>query len=362
MIEATYGDREHPEPGPRSMRPWPPPSGGRSGAAARSSSRPLPWTAPSSSSPSSRMLERGVIPAAPIYLDSPMALAALEVYRRAEYQHEPQARRRRRARTAAGAPGGTLGGRVPGPQLAAAALHHHLGVGDGLGRACRAPPAAPAADQRNTVVLTGYQAVGTRGRALADGAHEVKIMGRYVPVRAEVVSDEEFSVHADASRAHGLAGGAAAAAGDGLRRARRAGGRRGARRADPPRDRLDRRHSRLGSASSSWPTRPRASSRATRRTAAPRTSPAATWASASSAASKGKTGRRRQTEPGGEGEELLAVASGVARHRADRALAEEVPLVVQVGCRSCGCLPAPTSPQGRATRVRAAPGRRLGRR
>jgi metallo-beta-lactamase family protein len=54
-------------------------------------------------------------------------------------------------------------------------------------------------DRRNAVVLTGYQAVGTRGRALADGAHEVKIMGRYVPVRAEIVTDEEFSVHADAS-------------------------------------------------------------------------------------------------------------------------------------------------------------------
>ncbi len=54
-------------------------------------------------------------------------------------------------------------------------------------------------DQRNTVVLTGYQAAGTRGRALLDGAHEVKIMGRYVPVRAEIVSDEEFSVHADSS-------------------------------------------------------------------------------------------------------------------------------------------------------------------
>lgn len=54
-------------------------------------------------------------------------------------------------------------------------------------------------DRRNTVVLTGYQAAGTRGRALIDGAHEVKIMGRYVPVRAEIVNDEEFSVHADAS-------------------------------------------------------------------------------------------------------------------------------------------------------------------
>jgi metallo-beta-lactamase family protein len=53
-------------------------------------------------------------------------------------------------------------------------------------------------DRRHTVVLTGYQAVGTRGRALLEGATELKMHGRYVRVRAEVVRDEEFSVHADA--------------------------------------------------------------------------------------------------------------------------------------------------------------------
>lgn len=52
-------------------------------------------------------------------------------------------------------------------------------------------------DPRNCVVLTGYQAVGTRGRDLLEGAREVKMHGRYVPVRAEVVDDPEFSVHAD---------------------------------------------------------------------------------------------------------------------------------------------------------------------
>lgn len=51
---------------------------------------------------------------------------------------------------------------------------------------------------RNTVVLTGYQAAGTRGRALQDGEREIKISGRYVRVRAEIVSDDSFSVHADA--------------------------------------------------------------------------------------------------------------------------------------------------------------------
>lgn len=54
-------------------------------------------------------------------------------------------------------------------------------------------------DERNTVVLSGYQGEGTRGRALQEGAHHIKIKGRHVQVRAEVVQDREFSAHADAS-------------------------------------------------------------------------------------------------------------------------------------------------------------------
>jgi metallo-beta-lactamase family protein len=53
-------------------------------------------------------------------------------------------------------------------------------------------------DPRNTVVLTGYQAEGTRGRSLADGATHLKMHGQYVPVHAEVVQLQTMSVHADA--------------------------------------------------------------------------------------------------------------------------------------------------------------------
>jgi metallo-beta-lactamase family protein len=53
-------------------------------------------------------------------------------------------------------------------------------------------------DAANTVVLAGYQAEGTRGRDLLEGATTVKIHGRYVPVRAEIVDVPTFSVHADA--------------------------------------------------------------------------------------------------------------------------------------------------------------------
>ncbi|WP_454777695.1 MBL fold metallo-hydrolase [Georgenia muralis] len=146
----------------------------------------------------SDLTRRGLIPRVPVFVDSPMALAALDVYRRAAARGElredvgPDLVDLPALHTAAtpeesmaldtavmpcvivSASGMASGGRV---------VHHlrHL-----------------LPDRRSCVVLTGYQAVGTRGRALLDGAHELKMHGRYVPVRAEVVLDEEFSVHADA--------------------------------------------------------------------------------------------------------------------------------------------------------------------
>jgi metallo-beta-lactamase family protein len=54
-----------------------------------------------------------------------------------------------------------------------------------------------APDHRNSILLAGYQAAGTRGAALLGGAKEIKIHGDYVPVRAEVVSLGSLSAHAD---------------------------------------------------------------------------------------------------------------------------------------------------------------------
>jgi metallo-beta-lactamase family protein len=50
---------------------------------------------------------------------------------------------------------------------------------------------------KNTVILVGYQAVGSRGRLLNDGASEVKIHGEVIPVKAHITNVESFSVHAD---------------------------------------------------------------------------------------------------------------------------------------------------------------------
>lgn len=200
VLEATYGDRDHPEPGVQEHAAL---ADAIRRTIRRGGSVVIPAFAVDRTelvlATLARMLERGVIPAAPIYLDSPMALAALDVYRSAAYRdelrpehtdaldHLPGLRAAHSAEESRAlntprhpsiiisASGMASGGRVV----------HHLQY--------------LLPDRRNTVVLTGYQAAGTRGRSLIDGAHEVKIMGRYVPVRAEIVNDEEFSVHADAS-------------------------------------------------------------------------------------------------------------------------------------------------------------------
>jgi metallo-beta-lactamase family protein len=54
-------------------------------------------------------------------------------------------------------------------------------------------------DARNSVVFVGFQAAGTRGRYLVEGAKTIRIYGVDYPVRAEVQSIEDFSAHGDYS-------------------------------------------------------------------------------------------------------------------------------------------------------------------
>ena len=133
--------------------------------------------------------ERGRIPTVPVYVDSPMALRALEVYRGDPGPRPascvPRSPWRARQSTPATSSWPAHRG-VGGAEPAAQAVHHRLRLRDGDRRPGAAPSGAPAAaapQQRDHHRLPG---AGTRGRMLADGEKQVKIHGRYIPVRAEV--------------------------------------------------------------------------------------------------------------------------------------------------------------------------------
>src|SRR5262249_43511832 len=51
---------------------------------------------------------------------------------------------------------------------------------------------------RNTVLFVGFQAAGTRGRALVDGQKRIRLKGRDISVGARVEHLDSMSAHADA--------------------------------------------------------------------------------------------------------------------------------------------------------------------
>jgi metallo-beta-lactamase family protein len=146
----------------------------------------------------------GRVPDVPVYVDSPMALAALDVYRDAVKAHDPEIRPELLADDDPFDPGRLR--LVPGPveseQLNDPSRPCIVISASGMATGGRVlhhlEHQLPRS--RNSVVLTGYQVPGTRGRALADGAREIKIHGRYIPVRAEVVDIRGFSAHADSGQ------------------------------------------------------------------------------------------------------------------------------------------------------------------
>lgn len=143
-----------------------------------------------------RLMSAGTIPNIPVYLDSPLATKATQVFADnpddhrltmaeaeaacslPEYVRDVEASkaldRDSTPKILIAGSGMATGGRVV----------HHLKV--------------YAPDERNTILFAGYQAGGTRGARMLAGEESVKIHGQYWPVRARVENLDMLSAHADA--------------------------------------------------------------------------------------------------------------------------------------------------------------------
>jgi metallo-beta-lactamase family protein len=157
------------------------------------------------------MMEDGVVPQIPVYLDSPLAIKITDIYQQQSSQrlfndaakkdiaggdhifNFPKLKNVIRSQDSRGiintsnpkiiiaGSGMSNGGRVVGHEA------HYL------------------PDEKNTILLIGYQAVGTFGRQLQDGAREVIIKGERVPVRARVDNILGYSAHKDSDHLLGFA-------------------------------------------------------------------------------------------------------------------------------------------------------------
>lgn len=142
-----------------------------------------------------RLKQAGAIPDLPVMLDSPMGIKATGLYERHNHLHRltdeecagirhmtrfvssvddsKALMRQRYPMVVIAGSGMVTGGRV---------LHHIANFGT---------------HPRNTIVLSGFQAGGTRGADLVAGAKSIKLFGEYVSIRAEVAQIEGLSAHAD---------------------------------------------------------------------------------------------------------------------------------------------------------------------
>lgn len=151
------------------------------------------------------LVESGQIPRLPIYADSPMALKALAFYRSAIDEGSDEIRPEVAAEWVGRDPfdPGTLTelmtveeSKTINNPTSPCIIISASGMATGGRVVHHLRQMLPNPD--HSVVLVGYQAVGTRGRTLVDGNEFVKMHGEMVKVRAQIEQIDEFSVHADA--------------------------------------------------------------------------------------------------------------------------------------------------------------------
>ncbi len=146
-----------------------------------------------------RLEKEARIPSMPTYVDSPMAAEALAFYSSRPDELDPEMRPphrgpmfdTRRLQVIRSTDESKALTRSTGPAIIISASGMATG-GRVLHHLKQLLP-----DPRNTVLFVGFQAPGTRGRSLVDGADTVKIHGEVIPVAATVVKSDQMSAHAD---------------------------------------------------------------------------------------------------------------------------------------------------------------------
>lgn len=199
MIESTYGDREHRRDAPAQLARVLRETAQRGGAVlipafAVGRVQELLWTL--------RQLEdRGEVPQLPVFVDSPMAIDVTELSVRFPEEHDEAMQAALRSGNC------PLSSHEYHPTRTveqSKALNNRKGpmviiAGNGMmtGGRILHHLRQHLDNPRSSIVLVGYQAAGTRGRALLDGATGLRMHGQLVPVRAQVEVIDGLSAHAD---------------------------------------------------------------------------------------------------------------------------------------------------------------------
>lgn len=143
----------------------------------------------------SELRKEGSIPTIPMYLNSPMATSANSIFCNHTDLHKITIQQCNRMNDdfeyIKSVEESKLLNEKKGPMIIIA------GSGMATGGRILHHLEAFASDAKNIIVLSGFQAAGTRGRSLQDGAKEIKIHGRMIPVNAQVKMIENLSAHAD---------------------------------------------------------------------------------------------------------------------------------------------------------------------
>lgn len=147
------------------------------------------------------LIEEGEIPSVPVFLDSPLAIKVTEIYKRHYLQFNKEVREEiktgddifnfpKLSFTTTNRESDEIE-RSSGPKIIIA------GSGMSMGGRITKHEKRLLPDPKNTIILVGYQSLGTSGRLLEEGIKKITIDGVNVTVRAKIENIRGFSSHKD---------------------------------------------------------------------------------------------------------------------------------------------------------------------